>query len=347
MADSAASAPSPTPIARVTAWTLRLKPVRAFLRYSEHRGPMLADGITYRALFSVFAGALLGFSLAGLWLAGNPAAWQALVEAVDAAIPGLVGEGGVIDPSVVPAPVGLTIAGILSLIGLVGAAIGSIASLRTALRTIADVVHDDVWFGWVMLRNLGLAIAIGLGLAASAATTFTGTVFLGAVRSWLGLDDDVVGWATWGIGLVATLVLDVAVIALLFRVLSGVRASARALWSGAVLGGIGLTVLQQLSGVFVSGAASNPLLASFASLIALLLWFNLSAQVVLIASAYIVTGVEEESDRVRATHGAATFAQRRVRRAEDAVRIATAELDGARTAEEEERAKRLGKSRDA
>ena len=48
-------------IARITAWALRLKPVRAFLLYSEKRGPMLADSVTYRTLFSVFAGVLLGF----------------------------------------------------------------------------------------------------------------------------------------------------------------------------------------------------------------------------------------------------------------------------------------------
>ena len=70
-------------ITRITAWALSLTPVRAFLRYSERRGPMLADGVTYRALFSVFAAVLLGFSIAGLWLAGNQEAWQALIDALD------------------------------------------------------------------------------------------------------------------------------------------------------------------------------------------------------------------------------------------------------------------------
>ena len=73
-------------IARVIAWALTLKPVRAFLLYSEHRGPMLADSVTYRALFSVFAGVLLGFSIAGLVLSGNPELLTALVTSVDAAI---------------------------------------------------------------------------------------------------------------------------------------------------------------------------------------------------------------------------------------------------------------------
>lgn len=336
-----AAAATRNPLERLIAWALTLRPVRAILLYTEKRGPMLADSVTYRTLFSVFAGVLLGFSLAALWLSGNPVAWQALVDAVDAAIPGLFGT--IIDPDTIRAPAGLTVATVISLVGLVGAAIGAIGSLRIALRTIADTVHDDVFWVWVILRNLLLALAIGVGLAASGGATFLGTALITTVQGWIGVSDTLSGWATWGFGMLVTLALDAGVVALLFVVLSGVRASARALWAGALLGGIGLTVLQQLSGLFVGGAAANPLLASFASLIALLLWFNLSAQVILIAGAYTVTAAREEDDRVRTRHGAATFAQRRVQRAEDAVRVASEELREARADEAAEREKRLDK----
>ena len=132
-------------------------------------------------------------------------------------------------------------------------------------------------------------------------------------------------------------VIDTVVVAAMFRILSGLRPSARSLWSGAVIGGIGLTGLQELSGLFVAGATANPLLASFGSLIALLLWFNLSAQVILIAAAYIVTGVEDEHDRVGARYGATTFAMRRMQRAERRASIAATELADARAAVERER----------
>ena len=68
---------------RVTAWALRLRLVRAYLVYSGRRGPMLADSVTYRTLFSVFAGVLIGFSFAALWLAGNPDALAALEKSFD------------------------------------------------------------------------------------------------------------------------------------------------------------------------------------------------------------------------------------------------------------------------
>jgi membrane protein len=103
-----------------------------------------------------------------------------------------------------------------------------------------------------------------------------------------------------------------------------------------MLGGLGLVVLQQLSGLFVRGAASNPLLASFAALIALLLWLNLSAQVILIASSYIIIAAAESRDRVRERFGATSLAQWRRKRAEDLVRTASAELRSAQEAEREE-----------
>ncbi len=348
MADTEASAQAPRPlIARVIAWALQRKPVRAFLLYSEHRGPMLADSITYRLLFAVFAAVLLGFSAAALWLSNDAVAWQALIDSVNAVVPGLVGPDGLVDPSDIQAPAGLSVAGILSSIGLLGAAVGSVGQVRAALRSLADQPNEDTFFVWVLLRNLAVAIGVGVALVAAAAVTFFGTALVDVVGGWLGVpaDHPLSSWGTWLLSTVVVLVLDTAVIAVLFRVLSGVKASGRVLWAGALLGGVGLVVLQQLSGLFVGGARSNPLLASFAALIALLLWFNLSSQVVLIASAYILTGLEEQRDRVRARYGAQTFLARQVQRAEIAVAVAKTELDRAREAEEKEREAALAESK--
>ncbi|MDP3950637.1 YhjD/YihY/BrkB family envelope integrity protein [Microbacterium sp.] len=323
----------------VIAWALERKLVRAALLYVERRGPMLADSVTYRALFSVFAGLLLGFSIATIWLSGNDEAWAAIITAIDSAIPGLVGEGGVVeDPSAIDAVGGLSIAGIISLIALIGAALGAIGSLRTAVRSIAGTVLDDVFWLWVILRNLALAIGIGLSFLVAAAITFVARIGIGFVTDLLGLPEDAVP-AVWGIRTVSLLIvfaLDALLIFGVFRLLSGQRGS-RVIWPGALLGGVGLLALQELSSLFVGGATSNPLLASFASLLALLIWLNLSAQVILVACAYIVTDAEEKHDRVSAREGARTFAQRRVRRAQQDVQIATDALRAAEKAAAAER----------
>ncbi|GAA5204585.1 YihY/virulence factor BrkB family protein [Microbacterium jejuense] len=326
---------------RVTAWALSLKPVRVWFHYAERRGFMLADSITYRALFSVFAAVLLGFSFAGLWLHDNPVAWQAMIDTVNAAIPGLIGENGLIDPDALGVPIAFTLTGAASLIALAGAAIGAIGSLRAALRTLADEIHDDVFWIWVILRNLLLALAIGGGFVLSAAATMYGSALIDAMTDWFGGEGWMADLASWSLALLAIFGLDAGIIALGFVVLSGVRAPARVLWPGALIGAVGLTVLQQLSGLFVRGASANPLFVTFAALIALLLWFNLSAQVVLLASTWIIVGVAERLDPVRERFGAPTFALRRVQRAQDAVRVATEELELAQADADRERRDRI------
>ena len=341
MANTESRQDSPTRpglIARITgpiiAWALARRAVRAALLYTERRGPMLADSITYRALFSVFAGVLLGFSIAALWLAGNPLAWQAIIDAVQSAVPGLIGKDGVISTKDLDAPASLSIAGIISLLALVGAALGAIGSLRTAVRVLAGTVQDDILWIWVILRNLALALGIGLAFVASAFLTFAGQLGIAWITDLLGLPSDspVAAWTVRLLSLVVVFALDTALIIGVFRLLSGVRPAARSLWTGALLGALGLLALQELSSLFVGGATSNPLLASFASLLALLIWLNFSAQVMLFACAYIVTAEEENADRVHARFSATTFPQRRLQRAEVDVRIATAELRAAQKA---------------
>ncbi|MBS1675359.1 MAG: YihY/virulence factor BrkB family protein [Actinobacteria bacterium] len=320
---------------RVLSAVLRLRVARAWLLYSEKHGPALADGITYRALFSVFAAVLLGFSLAALWLAGDARAMAALVAAVDAVVPGLIGDEGLVRPDAITVPAGLTLAGAFSLIGLIGAALGAIGSLRIALRTLAGKIVDDVLWIWVILRNLALAAGIGVAFALSAAATIAGSFGVDWLASWLGAQHSTTtAIAERILALLIVFGLDTALVAGLFAVLSGVRAPRGTLWAGSALGGLGLLALQQLSAVVVGGATANPLLASFAALVALLLWLNLSAQVVLIASAWIITGVEDAEDR--SSGHPRSFAERRLDRADRLLAATAAERDAARRALDEQ-----------
>ncbi len=319
---------------RAIAWALATKPVRAVLLYQEHHGPMLADSVTYRTLFSVFAGVFLGFAIGGIWLAGRPDAMDALVTTIGTAIPGLIGQDGIISADDLVQPITLSITGAVALVGLVGAAIGAIGALRKAFRDLADKAEDRTFFLWLLLRDLLLAIGFGAALAVAAAVTFFSTAALEVLFGWFGVSerDPVYEVSTRAVSILVIFVIDTIVIAAMFRLLSGLRPNARSLWTGALIGGVGLTVLQLLSALFVGGASSNPLLASVASLIALLLWFNFSAQVILIAGAYIITGVDEEHDRVHARHSAPTLAMRRMQRAERRASDAATELAAARAA---------------
>ncbi len=310
--------------------------MRAYLRYAEHRGPALADSVTYRALFSLFAAALLGFSLAALWLGGNPDAMNALIAALDSVIPGLT---DAIDLRSVKAPGGFALAGIVSLVGLIAAAIGAIGSLRQAIRELADTAGEDAGPVFVLLRQILVAVAFGGLLLVAAVLSVASSAGLRGAAEVVGLPlhSTALEWIVRAAGIVTVFAIDTAAIALMFWLLSGVRAPARALWTGAAAGGVALVVLQELSGLFVRGAAANPLLASFAALVALLLWVNLSVQVILLSSSLIIVGTAEAHDRVRERYGASTLAQFRRRRAEDRLQVAAKALRIAQEAEAAER----------
>jgi membrane protein len=318
-------------IQRTIAWALQRRILRTVLVYSEHRGSMLADSITYRALFSVFAAVLLGFSFAALWIGDSPEALAAVTDALNSVIPGLT---SIIDPAEIKAPTSFTFVGIISLAVLLGAAIGAIGSLRNALRILADQVTDDVAIYWVLLRNLALAVALGGLLIVASVSSVLGSSALGAVSGWFTIDADNNFFAAFTriIGILIVFTIDTVAVALMVRLLSGVRARARDLWTGSAFGGLGLVVLQEFSGLFVRGATANPLLASFAALIALLLWCNLSSQVILIASTYIFVSTSEYHDRIRHVYGATSLADWKRLRAEDRLSNERRALLAARTA---------------
>src|SRR4051794_5743019 len=102
MAETEIKAPGPL-TARIQAISSRiqkLKPVRVWTHYGSRRGPILAAGLAYQALFSVFAAILAVFSAAGLVIGANPELRDALLDVLANSVPGLInrGDGGAIDP---------------------------------------------------------------------------------------------------------------------------------------------------------------------------------------------------------------------------------------------------------
>ena len=56
---------------------------------------------------------------------------------------------------------------------------------------------------------------------------------------------------------------------------------------GAALGALTVAVMQLLGARLLTGASRNPMLAPFAAIIGVLIWFNLVAQVIMICAAFI------------------------------------------------------------
>jgi len=295
-----AKAPSPlvTWVKRRVAWVLSLKPVRVFQHYSRLRGPILASGLAFQGLFAVFAGLWVAFSIAGLVISGNVAAQDAILITLNNAIPGLIatggGSGAIKADTLLSAGVfGWT--GAIALVGLLYSALGWLGSARDATRTMFELPSPAANFALLKARDLALGVGLGVVLLVSAVLSIAGTSATTFLLGLAGVHAKTVIAIVLSriVTLGVMFALDTVVLAALYRLLAAIKIPRRRLWAGALLGAIGLGVLKTLGSALLGGATNNPLIASFAVLAGLLLFFNLACQVILIAASWIATGLED------------------------------------------------------
>jgi len=286
-----------TPIAKIIEKVMALKPVRVFTHYTDKRGALLASGLSYQAIFAAFAAIWVAFSAIGLFLSSNQALQDSLFDILGTSLPGLFsmdGADGTIDPSTLLNTGALSWTGAIALIGLLFTALGWLASGRDAVRTIFGIDPLPGNFALRKLKDLGLALAFGAALLISAGLSVVSTSALGTVLTFVGLDEESLVSIVLAriVGLAIVLALDTFVLAGFYRYVAGIVIPWRRLLAGALIGGVGLGALKvAVSYGLVGGIGSNPLLASFAVIIGLLIWFNLICQVILVSSSWIAIGM--------------------------------------------------------
>jgi membrane protein len=282
-------------VTRVVEWVMGLKPVRVIVHFNDHRGPLLAMGLSNQAIFAVFAALWVAASMFGLFLQANTELRDSLFELISAYVPGLIdtGEGGAIDPDDLVSASVLTWTGAIALVGLVFSIIGWFGNSRNAVRIMADLPGPRTNWILLMVKDFGLALAFGVALILSAALSLVGTTFIGNVLDFFGIDSDSTPALVIGrsFAILLMFALDTAVLAALYRVLAGVRIPPRHLFPAALIGAAGLGMLKVLGTALLGAAGANPLLASFVVIIGLLIWFNLVCQVILVAAAWFIVSM--------------------------------------------------------
>jgi membrane protein len=279
-----------------------LRPARVFASFNSNRGNLLAAGMSYQSLFAIFAAIWLVFSVAGLWLTSNPDLLHALIGVVDRAVPGLIGKDGAISEDALIRVSGtLSWTGIIAAVGLLFTAVGWLDSTRQAVRSMFSLGGDPTNFIMQKLRDLGLAFGFGILLVVAALASLVSASAVTSVLQFVGVTTDSF-WAEAGVqavGFVVTVALNTIALSVMYRVLSHLAIPLRNLVRAAVLGAIALAVLSTVSGLVLRGASSNPLAASFAVILGLLIWFNLVCRVILYCASWIAVGMEDRGISAR------------------------------------------------
>jgi membrane protein len=309
-AEASGAKPDPpqkkTGIAGLIDTVLAFRPVRVFFHYSNDNGPLIASGMTYQAIFALFAGLWFGFSVAGFVIKGNTDLQNTVFSTLNNFIPSLISydpDGslpgtavpGAIKASVLLDTSALSWSGALSLIGVLFTAVGFLGTLRTAIRIMFDLPNPTTNFLVLKLKDLGLTIAFGAVVLLTAVISLVSNTALGVVLSLLGLHDATAlqEFATRAVTFVVLAVIDTAILMGAFRILSGIRIPFRRLLVGAVIGGVALTVLQTIGTSLLHGASSNPVIGAFATLIGVLLYFNFVCQAILLSASWVDVGMED------------------------------------------------------
>lgn len=320
----------------LTKSTLALFPVRVWRHFLQNNGFLLAAGVSYQALFAIFAAIYLTFAIAGLWLGGSVEAVDALIGVVNSYIPNLISDhGGALTPDQAK-EIAANTTGVLSITGLIAlgaviwTAIGWVTFSRRAVRDIFGLPPDRRSYLMLKARDLLAALIFGVSLIVGSALSSVSAWALSWILSLLGWDS---GSGSVNVlirigTVIISFVLLSAALAAMVRFLTGTSLRWRTIWPGALLGGGAMTILQFGAGFLLSYTPTNPLLATFAIFIGLLLWFRVNGVVMLVAAAWIAVSAQDrdlpllhqsEDERIAAEYQALLVAAHiRVRDAEDA-----------------------------
>jgi membrane protein len=246
-------------------------PVAVWKKFGDDSAGNLAALIAYYAFAAIFPLLLVLVTVVDIVLKNDPALQKKLLNSALAQYPVIGPQLGHIGR--------LHEAGLALVIGLVGTFIGSrsvATAMQNALNSVWEIpITRRPGFPWSWLRSFGLILVIGLGLI--------GTTIVSGLAS--GAGHVLSGFGASVAAIAVSLVLNIGVFWLAFRLGTASEISWRQLRLGAIIGAVIWQVLQSFGGYFVSHqlAHASTSYGTFAVVLGLIAWLYLEAELTLYA----------------------------------------------------------------
>lgn len=272
--------------AGVTPWidrANRTTALRAFTRYRTQRGSRLAAAITYSAFLSLFP--LLAVSVAiTAALLGNSGI-EHLRDRIQENVPGIADKlplDGVVSNAATIGVVG----GLL----LVWTGLAWVNAARGCLRTIWEVEDMPGGFAARKLADLGSLVGLGVTVVVSLSASAATSALASSVLRHLGIADTPPARVfLWLLGTLVGLVASTLMFAYLLAGIPRLRVPRALLLRTSLVAAILFEVTKRLVAAYLDRIAGKTLYGAFGVPVALLLWFNLTFQVLLFLSAWTAT----------------------------------------------------------
>ena len=244
-------------------------PVAVIKKFGDDRSSRLAALISYYGFFSLFPLLLILVTGLGFVLSGHEELRRQIIDAILRQFPAVRGEISQSIGSLHGSGLGL----VAGLAGVIWAGMGVMAALQDAMNTVWDVPikrHPNFWKK--RLRALMMLAVLGVGFLLTSFLTMVGRI---PALSRFGAG-----------GLTVSLLFDLGLFLLAFRVLTERDLRWGDLFPGAAVGAAGWVGLQWLGGFYVDRVieGASHTYGFFAVVIGLLSWMYILAQWVVLAA---------------------------------------------------------------
>ncbi|MFJ9326166.1 YihY/virulence factor BrkB family protein [Streptomyces sp. NPDC101230] len=262
---------------------------RSYERLEKVHWARLAAAVTFISFLALFPLIAVGAAIAAALLSDKQL--DTIKDKLAEQVPGISDQLGIDGLVANAGTVGLVAGALLLFTG-----VGWIGSMRECLRAVWEL--DDVQEANPIVAKLKDAVLlVGLGGAALAtlAVSTVGTTAVGWTADQLGIPEGGAGGILLRLAaLVVAVIADFLLILYLLTLLPGVEPPRRRLVVAALIGAVGFELLKLLLGSYMKGVAGKSMYGAFGVPIALLLWINFSAKLLLFCAAWTATGSKEE-----------------------------------------------------
>ncbi|MEV5613538.1 YihY/virulence factor BrkB family protein [Streptomyces sp. NPDC052225] len=256
---------------------------QAYERLDEVKWSRLAAAMTFISFLALFPLLTVAAAIAAGTL--STAQQKSLEDKLSDQVPGISDQldiGALVDNA---GTIGLVAGALLLFTG-----IGWVGSMRDCLRDVWEMPDSEENPFLRKLKDAGVLVGLGAaGLASVAASTSASTA-VGWTADQLGIDKDGWGGVLLQIAAFAIAVLaDFLVLTYVLTLLPGVHPPRRDLVVAALMGAAGFELLKLLLGGYMKGVAGKSMYGAFGTPVALLLWINFTAKLVLFCAAWTAT----------------------------------------------------------
>ncbi|MCX3063136.1 YihY/virulence factor BrkB family protein [Streptomyces beihaiensis] len=169
--------------------------------------------------------------------------------------------------------------------------IGWVGSMRECLRVVWEEPEGQGNPFLRKLKDAGVLVGLGGAVLGSFIASTLGSTAVGWTAGHLGIDDNGVGGALLQAAAFAVAVVaDFLLLLYVLTLLPGVEPPRRDLIVAALIGAAGFEILKLALGGYIKGVAGKSMYGAFGTPIALLLWINFTAKLLLFCAAWSATG---------------------------------------------------------